>query len=150
MHSASVEQNRHPLDTYYVTYYARHVPRRATRDAFDSVAYADLLIETVDWSRARERGHDPATRSLRGGGDDVSAEHATEAVFDQAALLYDSGSRSGETIEVLGYSHAARRVLRVLLRPKDQPATGEWWGETAWVAGARFRQMYYDNGGTNE
>ena len=70
--------------------------------------------------------------------------------MDELALLYDSGSRSGETVEVLGFSSSARRILRVLLRPKHRPASSEWWGEAAWVAGRRYREMYDDYGGSNE
>ena len=57
-------------------------------------------------------------------------------------LVGDGGSNSGETVKVVGYSAGAGRVLTVLLLPKAQPPTGDWWGVNAWAASSSDERKY--------
>ncbi len=111
---------------------------RATPDGYDGIPYEDLDFVEVDWSWAEENQHSPEYRSARGGGDDVLTEHATQAVLDPLKWIYDSESKTGAVIEVLGWSEGSGRYLRVLLVGADQPVDGTWIGLTAWCASRAF------------
>lgn len=107
--------------------------RSAGADAYDGIRYEELPIETVDWEH---RADHISKRSTRKNPNefDVKPEWATEAAHDRYHQLRDSGSETGQSIEVVGYSEGAGRVLTVTLVPKDHPPTGEWWGATAFAA----------------
>lgn len=111
-------------------------------EEYDGIPVADLPIEEVDWLH---RGDYIRTRSSRkGSGEfDVEPEWATEAALDQDRLIaLDPASKSGQTVRVVGWSSGARRVLTVLLLPKDHPPTGAWWGANAWAANSRDSRLY--------
>src|ERR1700694_4987966 len=96
-------------------------------DAYDGIAFRDLPIDSVDWEH---RGDYIRTRSSRKGPNefDVEPEWATEAALDSRAAVGPGGSRSGETIKVIGYSGSAHRILVVMLLSKEHPPAGDWWG----------------------
>lgn len=110
--------------------------------SFLGVHFRDLVISTVDWTGAIVRDHNPAERAKRGGGDGVPIEHASEAALDVDAIIFPSGSRSGRTIAVIGYSASAKRILHVILRPVGDRPTMDWNGETAWRASPKFVRLY--------
>jgi hypothetical protein len=56
---------------------------------------------------------------------DVEPEWATEAALDRHRLA--GPSTIGESLQVVGYSTACGRILKVWLYPKDIEA-GEWYG----------------------
>ena len=122
---------------------------RAESATYDGIPYADLPFTGVDWAH---RGDYIRTRSLRKGRAefDVEPEWATEAVFDPNAVVRDGRSKSGETIEVVGRSIGANRILAVHLLGKDTPVAGEWWGINAWAADRSECKLYEDTPGADE
>lgn len=105
--------------------------RRAAGDAYDGFSYEDLPIEQIDWSMQDEHVRERAARKGQPNEFNVHPEWATEAAFDPDRKLGDSGSRSGVSVKVIGWSSQAGRHLRVLLAPKwkaGEPAPGAWWG----------------------
>jgi hypothetical protein len=49
-----------------------------------------------------------------------------------------------ESVEVLGYSPSARRVLLVWIYTTEHPPDGTWHGGSAIVAGRRLRAAYWE------
>lgn len=103
-------------------------------DDYDGVPYADLLFAEIDWAEVGD--HDPGRRSQRKGSSetDVHVEWATEACQDPRRWVRASGSRSGLTVKVTGWSPSAGFLVTVVLAPKEQPPEERWWGATAWKA----------------
>src|SRR5436309_12466578 len=120
--------------------------RAASEFAYDGVLYPDLSIESIDWSEAEAHIRTRATRKDYPDEFNVEPEWATEAVFDPGRVVGDSGSRSGESIKVIGYSEGAGRFLVVILVPKSHPPTGDWWGASAWAANDRDERSYQQGG----
>ncbi|MGH9068517.1 MAG: hypothetical protein ACRD0J_13675 [Acidimicrobiales bacterium] len=109
-------------------------------DSFDGIPLSDLAIEEVVWTE--ERASHIATRTQRKGPKeiDLSAEVATEAALDPHRLV---GRGSGVTsIQVVGWSETAGRVLLVWLWSEDHPPTARWYGGSAIVAGRRITRTY--------
>ncbi|MQA26803.1 MAG: hypothetical protein GEU94_15370 [Micromonosporaceae bacterium] len=100
---------------------------RASEGGYDDIPYGELSFETVDWTH---RGEYIRTRSQRKGRPefDVKPEWANEAVLDDpnAVVTPTPGSKSGDTITVIGHSSAAGRLLAVILLAKKTPAGGDW------------------------
>src|SRR5262245_31512980 len=121
----------------------RHI-RPSGPTSYDGTPYWRLPIESVDWRQRAEPTGRRALRRARLGEFDVEPEWATEAAMDRNRLVGDSGSASGLSIQVVGRSPSAGRVLTVILVPRRRPPAGEWWGVTAWAAGERQRRAYLD------
>ena len=64
----------------------------------------------------------------------MATEWATDACQDQRRWVRSSGSTSGLTVKVTGYSPSAGFVVTVIVAPKDHPPRGRGWGATAWAA----------------
>jgi hypothetical protein len=67
---------------------------------------------------------------------------ASEAALDPNRLVRRGSGR--ESVEVLGYSPSARRVLLVWIYTTEHPPTGVWHGGSAIVAGRRLRAAYWE------
>jgi hypothetical protein len=126
------------------TYYNFRV-RRASEEGFDGIAYMDLEIEAVDWEHRAEHIRRRSERKGHGEEPNIEPEWATEAAMDPNRLVGDSGSESGSSVRVVGYSQAARMTLTVLLVPKTSPAGADWWGASAWAADPSDCQAYDEN-----
>lgn len=117
--------------------------RHAGPDSYDGIPYEELPIDSVDWEK---RGADYIRhRSIRKGSSrefNVEPEWATEAALDEHRWASDSGSKTGESRKVVGYSPAAGRLLTVILVPKDHPPAGDWWGASAWAAKSVDQREY--------
>lgn len=98
----------------------------------------------MDWEHRADYIRQRSHRKRQPGEFDVEPEWATEAVLldPPGRLVRDSGSESGESIEVIGYSVSADRILTVLLVPKDHPPSGDWWGASAWAASDADQRDY--------
>lgn len=109
-------------------------------DAYDGIPLDALPIDTVTWSE--ERAEHIRTRQIRKGEEeiDLEPEWATEAALDPARLIRRGSGR--ESVEVLGYSPTARRVLLVWLWSREHPPTGSWEGGSAIAAGRRLTKHY--------
>lgn len=115
----------------------------AVEHDYDGVEYADMVFAVVDWTQIGE--HDPASRADRKGTTEhgVATEWATEACQDPRRWIRSSGSRSGLTVKVTGWSAGAGFVVTVVVAPKDEgPAGDEWWGASAWKANGRDVKDY--------
>lgn len=111
-------------------------------EEYDGIPVPELPIDEVDW---RHRGDYIRTRSVRTGSRefDVQPEWASEAALDARRFVaLDPASKSGQAIRVVGWSEGARRVLTVLLIPKEHPPAGSWWGVNAWAANSRDARLY--------
>ncbi len=109
-------------------------------DRFDGIPLAELAIEEVAWTE--ERARHIATRRQRKGPKelDIDTEEATEAALDPHRLV---GRGSGVTsIQVVGRSETAGRVLVVWLWSETHPPTGRWYGGSAIAAGRRITRTY--------
>ena len=98
-----------------------------------------LRIDSVEW--IDERAEHVRTRTKRyGPGEfDIEPEWATEAALDPGRLA--GPAASGEALQVVGFSTACGRVLKVWLYPKDLEA-GEWYGASACEANETNKRMY--------
>ena len=94
----------------------------------------ELPIESVDWEHRADYIRQRSQRKRSPKEFNVEPEWATEAALDRKRLVGDSGSEKSVSIQVIGYSAAAGRVLTVLLVPKDHPPAGDWWGAKAYAA----------------
>jgi hypothetical protein len=124
--------------------------RHAETTTYDNIPYDELPIEEVDW---RLRADHIRRRSQRKNSPkevDIEPEWATEAALDSRKMVGDSGSRNGESVQVIGYSSTCKRVLTVLLVPDEHPPRGRWHGATAYVANARERAAYESRGDEND
>lgn len=109
-------------------------------EAFDGLALSELPIEEVIWSDERAR-HIRTRRDRKGLGEvDLEPEWATEAALDPHRLVARGSGRS--SIQVVGYSPGARRVLLVWIWTKDHPPTGLWHGGSAIAVGRRITSTY--------
>ena len=111
-------------------------------DLYDGIPVEQLPIEEVNVP-------DPAhlRRSLRyPSALDIEPEHAVEAIFDPQRLIdRNLASRTGEAVQVVGYSPGMGRILVVLLVPNEHPPLGLWHIATAWPADRRTREHYRAN-----
>ena len=119
--------------------------RHAQATTYDGIPYDQLPIEDVEWTdKAAEHVRNRSGRKDRPNEFDVEPDWATEAALDPRRLVRDSGSRSGQTVGVVGRSLTCGRVLEVVLLPQRHPPHGHWWGVTAWVASRANRAEYED------
>ncbi|HUK73563.1 MAG TPA: hypothetical protein VLW50_33275 [Streptosporangiaceae bacterium] len=70
---------------------------------------------------------------------------ASEAALDPNRLVRRGTGR--DSVEVLGYSPSARRVLLVWIYTTEHPPTGVWRGGSAIAAGRRVRVAYWKGQG---
>ncbi|MGH7882638.1 MAG: hypothetical protein ACREN8_06995 [Candidatus Dormibacteraceae bacterium] len=113
----------------------------ATSEHYDDIPYRQLPIDAVDWAYTTDHIQNRSRRKRRPEFD-VQPEWATEAALNFDRLVQNSGSRSGESIAVIGFSSTADRILVVILVPKDHPPGGEWWGASAWAANEKDSRVY--------
>lgn len=114
-------------------------------DEFDGVPLGDLPIDDVVWSD--ERAKHIRTRTERKGQREINIEPqwATEAALDPNRLI--RRGTGSESVEALGYSSTARRVLLVWIYTTEHPPNGIWHGGSAIAAGRRIRTAYWKGRG---
>lgn len=95
-----------------------------------------LAIREVDWTHGAEHLR---TRSERHPGDtDIEPAWATEAALEPRRAV---AATEGTSIQVVGWSESAGRLIKVWLVPKDLER-GEWWGASACAANRRDARNY--------
>jgi len=105
-------------------------------DRYQGIPVGDLRIASIDWTH---RAQHIRSRSARAKGDfDVEPKWATEAALDPERVLRMTG---GFSLEVIGYSPTAGRVLKVWIVPKEL-SRGDWWGGSACLANRRDQRRY--------
>jgi hypothetical protein len=126
-------RTRSERGTCLTKYYIRCV----AGEEFDGIPLGELPIDEVAWSE--ERAKHIRTRAERKGPAEVNIEPlwASEAALDPNRLVRRGGGR--ESVEVLGYSPSARRVLLVWIYTAGHPPGGIWQGGSAIAAGRRLR-----------
>jgi hypothetical protein len=114
-------------------------------EEFDGIPLSELPIDEVVWSE--ERANHIRTRAERKGPAEINIEPlwASEAALDPNRLVRRGGGR--ESVEVLGYSPSARRVLLVWIYTAEHPPGGIWQGGSAIAAGRRLRAAYWEGRG---
>jgi hypothetical protein len=114
-------------------------------EEFDGIPVSELPIEEVAWSE--ERAEHIRTRAERKGPAEVNIEPlwASEAALDPNRLVRRGSG--AESVEVLGYSPSAQRVLLVWIYTTEHPPTGIWRGGSAIAAGRRLRAAYWEGRG---
>ena len=117
---------------------------RAWRVSSTAFRLGELPIDEVVWSE--ERAKHIRTRAGRKGPAEVDIEPlwASEAALDPNRLVRRGTGR--ESVEVLGYSPSARRVLLVWIYTTERPPGG-WQGGSAIAAGRRLRAAYWEGRG---
>jgi hypothetical protein len=115
------------------------------REEFEGIPVGELPIDEV--VRSEERARHIRTRTERKGPVEINIEPlwASEAALDPNRLVRRGSGR--ESVEVLGYSPSARRVLLVWIYTTEHPPTGVWQGGSAIVAGRRLRAAYWEGRG---
>jgi hypothetical protein len=88
-------------------------------EQFDGIPVGELPIDEVAWSE--ERAKHIRTRTERKGPVEINIEPlwASEAALDPNRLVRRGSGR--ESVEVLGYSPSARRVLLVWIYTTEHP-----------------------------
>jgi hypothetical protein len=71
----------------------------------------------------------------------IEPQWASEAALDPNRMVRRGTGK--ESVEVLGYSPSARRVLLVWIYTTEHPPTGVWHGGSAIAAGRRIRAAYW-------
>lgn len=106
--------------------------------------YADLVFGEIDWEEVGD--HDPGRRAERKGSaeQNVYTEWATQACQDARRWVRPSGSRSGLTVKVTGWSPSGGFLVTVVLAPKEHPPQDRWWGATAWKAKSLEVKEYWE------
>jgi hypothetical protein len=106
-----------------------------------------VSCRSMRWSGPGERAKHIRTRAERKGPAEVNIEPlwASEAALDPNRLVRRGGGR--ESVEVLGYSPSARRVLLVWIYTTEHPPGDIWQGGSAIVAGRRLRAAYWEGRG---
>ena len=109
---------------------------------FDGIPVGELPIDEVVWSD--DRAKHICTRTERKGPAEINIEPlwASEAALDPNRMVRRGSGR--ESVEVLGYSPSARRVLLVWIYTTDHPPDGIWHGGSAIVAGRKLRAVYWE------
>ena len=116
-------------------------------EEFDGIPLSELPIDEVAWSE--ERAMHIRTRAERKGPAEINIEPqwASEAALDPNRLVRRGSGR--ESVEVLGYSPSARRVLLVWIYTTEHPPSGVWQGGSAIAAGRRLRAAYWEGQGND-
>ena len=117
-------------------------------EEFDGIPLSELAIDEVVWSE--ERAKHIRTRAERKGPAEINIEPlwASEAALDPNRLVRRGSGR--ESVEVLGYSPSARRVLLVWIYTTVRPPSGVWQGGSAIAAGRRLRAAYWEGQGDDQ
>lgn len=86
-----------------------------------------VVVDGVDWQHGAEHMWDRHQ---------VAVSEANEAVADIDAVWFDPDphSRSGRSVQVIGYSHSRRTVLTVILVHREDGAG--YWGANGWKPAA--------------
>jgi hypothetical protein len=100
----------------------RYYTGGAAGEEFDGIPLSELPIDEVVWSE--ERAKHIRTRAERKGPAEINIEPlwASEAALDPNRLVRRGSGR--ESVEVLGYSPSARRVLLVWIYTTEHPPSG--------------------------
>lgn len=103
--------------------------------AVSGVSMTTRVSRMPTWSSVSSTGkkvghHDPGRRAEGKGTaeQNVYTEWATEACQDPRRWVRSSGSRSGLTVKVTGWSPSAGFLVTVVLALKDHPPKERWWG----------------------
>lgn len=88
--------------------------RHAGPNSYDGMPYGELPIDSVDWEHRADHISQRSSRKRQTQEFDVKPEWATEAALDPDRLVRDSCSEKGLSVEVVGHSVSAGRVLTVL------------------------------------
>jgi hypothetical protein len=113
-------------------------------EAFDELPVAALRIDSVEW--LPEQTDHIRTRSKRyPGAFNIEPEWATEAVLDPRARIgLQPASKTGEAIQVTGWSAGAGHVLTIILLPAAHLRDGAWLGATSWATKGRDLRDYWE------
>jgi hypothetical protein len=139
---ATVQESSHDATEVCLT---RYYTGGVAGEQFDGIPVGELPIDEVAWSE--ERAKHIRTRAERKGPAEINIEPlwASEAALDPNRLVRRGSGR--ESVEVLGYSPLARRVLLVWVYTTEHPPSGVWQGGSAIVAGRRLRAAYWEGQG---
>jgi len=129
------------VDNLFTSVYSGRMSRASEVD-YDGIAYEDLTVDSVSWSKVV--ANHMASRTERYGRAQFNVAHpgwATEAATDPDRLVGDGRSRDGATIRVIGWSASSPgqgplpgRVLKVWLEGDGPAAAGRWLGRSACAA----------------
>jgi hypothetical protein len=112
-----------------------------------SMAFRSASCRSMRWSGRRSGPSTSAPRPSGKGPAEINIEPlwASEAALDPNRLVRRGSG--AESVEVLGYSSSARRVLLVWIYTTKHPPSGLWQGGSAIVAGRRLRAAYWEGQG---
>lgn len=141
---ATVQESSHDATEVCLT---RYYTGGVAGEQFDGIPVGELPIDEVAWSE--ERAKHIRTRAERKGPAEINIEPlwASEAAPDPNRLVRRGSGR--ESVEVLGYSPSARRVLLVWIYTAEHPPGGIWQGGSAIAAGRRLRAAYWEGRGND-
>lgn len=112
-------------------------------DDFDGIPYTELDFSVVIWSPERRRHIEERSRRKGSPNEvDILETWTVQAIADTQRIVRNGRSRDRLSVQVIGHSPAAGRVLAIYLRPHDRPPRGTWYGATARVASPKERQEY--------
>ncbi len=111
-------------------------------ERLDGIPVEALPIEEVVWSDERAKHIRTRTERKSAGETNIEPQWASEAALDPNRLVRRGTGR--DSVEVLGYSPTARRVLLVWIYTSVHPPTGVWHGGSAIAAGRRLRAVYWE------
>jgi len=108
---------------------------------YRGIPISGLRIEAIEWTPERSEHIRTRTKRYGPGEFDVEPEWATEAAMDVNRLA--GPAAKSESLQVVGFSGACQRVLKVWLYPKDLE-TGEWFGASACEANDTNKRRYQE------
>ena len=114
-------------------------------EEFDGTPLGELPIDEVVWSEERTKHIRTGAERKRPAEVNIEPLWASEAALEPNRLVRRGSSR--ESVEVLGYTPSARRVLLVWIYATEHPPDGTWHGGSAIVAGRRLRAAYWEGRG---
>ena len=110
---------------------------------YDGIPYGDLRFDEVIWTEDR-RKHIEERSHRKGSVDEVDIDvlWTMDAISDPGRLVRSAESQSGWSVQLLGWSPGAGRLVAVYLVPAYRPPQGTWYGATARAASADERLEY--------
>lgn len=110
-------------------------------DQYRGIALDALPIVDVDWMHAADHIRSRTKRKGSANEVDIEPEWATQACLDARRLV---ALTAGRSLQVVGYSAEAGRLLKCWIIPKDDDnvASGLWWGASACAANNRDEKRY--------
>ena len=109
---------------------------------YDRIPYTDLEFDEVITEGRRQPIEERSQRKGSPSEVDVKVAWTMEAISDPGRLVRSAESRSSLSVQLLGRSASAGRLLAVYLVPAHRPPQGTWYGATARVASDDERQDY--------